>query len=67
MKKVETFTHTIFPFFYPFLHDIDFITATTNTTTSRDTYSSSSSSSSRGRPRPRPRPRCCLQISLISA
>lgn len=65
MKKVETFTHTIFPFFYPFLHDIDFITATTNTTTSRDTYSSSSSSSSRGRPRPRPR--CCLQISLISA
>lgn len=67
MKKVETFTHTIFPFFYPFLHDIDFITATTNTTVSRDTYSSSSSSSSRGRPRPRPRPRCCLQISLISA
>lgn len=65
MKKVETFTHTIFPFFYPFLHDIDFITATTNTTVSRDTYSSSSSSSSRGRPRPRPR--CCLQISLISA
>lgn len=67
MKKVETFTHTIFPFFYPFLHDIDFITATTSTTASRDTYSSSSSSSSRGRPRPRPRPRCCLQISLISA
>lgn len=66
MKKVETFTHTIFPFFYPFLHDIDFITATTNTTVSRDTYSSSSSSSS-SRGRPRPRPRCCLQISLISA
>lgn len=62
MKKVETFTHTIFPFFYPFLHDIDFITATTSTTASRDTYSSSSS-----RGRPRPRPRCCLQISLISA
>ena len=64
MKKVETFTHTIFPFFYPFLHDIDFITASTSTTASRDTYSSSSSSS---RGCPRPRPRCCLQISLISA
>lgn len=64
MEKVETFTHTIFPFFYPFLHDIDFITASTSTTASRDTYSSSSSSS---RGCPRPRPRCCLQISLISA
>ena len=66
MKKLKLL-HTQFSHFYPFLHDIDFITATTNTTVSRDTYSSSSSSSSRGRPRPRPRPRCCLQISLISA